>query len=105
MGQLSMFLSRDIPNECEGVLCGNKFRYPSGIARSIVGALEAVSELVASTCKLAVVKADPCDNLVLECAAKAKADYMVSGDNYLLEMKRLEGVTILSPAQSLKVMA
>jgi uncharacterized protein len=104
MGQLSMFLSRGILNEFEGVLCGKKFRYPSEIARSSVGELEAISELVAPTCKLAVVKADPCDNLILECAVKAKADYVVSGDNHLLEMKRFEGVTILSPAQFLKVM-
>ena len=103
MGQISLVLSREILNEFEDVLCGKKFAYPPEIARNIVRELEAVSELVFPTRKIAAVKADPYDNLILECAVKAGVDYVVSGDNHLLELRRFEGIPILSPAQFLKV--
>ena len=89
--------------ELEDVLCGRKFAYPPEISRTIVRELEAVSELVFPTRKIAAVKADPYDNLILECAVEAGVDYVVSGDNHLLELKRFEDIPILSPAQFLKV--
>jgi putative PIN family toxin of toxin-antitoxin system len=103
MGQISLVLSREILNEFEEVLCGRKFAYPPAISRTIVRELEAISELVFPTRKIAAVKADPYDNLILECAVEAGVDYGVSGDNHLLELKRFEGIPILSPAQFLKV--
>ena len=103
MGQISLVLSKEILNEFEEVLCVKKFAYPPEIARNIGSELEAVSELVFPTRKIAAVKADPYDNLILECAVTAEVDYVVSGDNHLLELKRFEGIPILSPAQFLKV--
>jgi putative PIN family toxin of toxin-antitoxin system len=104
MGQISLLLSRDILNELEGVLCGKKFGYPPEIARSILRELEAIGEAVAPIRKIAIVKADPYDNLILECAVEAMVDYVVSGDNHLIELKRFEGIPILSPDQFLKVL-
>jgi putative PIN family toxin of toxin-antitoxin system len=102
MGQIGLVLSSEILNEFEEVLCGKKYAYPPEFARNIVRELEAISELVFPTRKIAAVKADPHDNLILECAVKAGADYLVSGDNHLLELKRFEGIPILSPAQFLE---
>jgi putative PIN family toxin of toxin-antitoxin system len=104
MGQIGLALSRDILNELEGVLCGKKFGFPFEIAQGIVRELEAIGELVAPTRKIAVVKVDPYDNMILECAVEANADYVVSGDNHLLELKRFEGIPILSPAQFIEVL-
>jgi putative PIN family toxin of toxin-antitoxin system len=103
MGQISLVLSKEILNEFEDVLCGRKFAYPPEISRTIVRELEAISELVFATRKIAAVKADPYDNRILECAVEAGVDYVVSGDTHLLELKRFEDIPILSPAQFLKV--
>jgi putative PIN family toxin of toxin-antitoxin system len=103
MGQISLVLSREILTEFEDVLCGKKFAYPPEIARNIVRELEAVSELVFPARKIDAVKADPYDNLILECAVTAGVDFVVSGDNHLLELRRFEGIPILSPAQFLTV--
>jgi hypothetical protein len=102
MGQISLVLSREILNEFEEVLCGKKFAFPPEIARNIMRELEAISELVFPSRKITAVKADPYDNLILECAVKAGVDFVVSGDNHLLELRRFEGIPILSPAQFLK---
>lgn len=103
-GHVSVVASREILDEVEGVLCGKKFRYPWETARSIVRELEAMCEIVTPTRKMAVVKADPYDNMILECAVEAKADYVVSGDSHLLGLGQFEGIPILSPAQFLEVL-
>ena len=53
---------------------------------------------------VAVVKADPYDNMILECAVEARVDYVVSGDSHLLKLERFEDIPILSPAQFLDVL-
>lgn len=104
LGHVSLVTSREILDELEGVLCGRKFRYPPEIARSIMREFEAMCEIVAPTRSLAVVKADPYDNMVLECAVEARVDYVVSGDSHLLKLERFEDIPILSPAQFLEVL-
>lgn len=42
------------------------------------------------------------DNIVLECAAAVKADFIVTGDKDLLELKSFGKTLILTPAQFLK---
>jgi putative PIN family toxin of toxin-antitoxin system len=48
--------------------------------------------------KLDIVKADPSDNRVLECAVASGAAYIITGDSHLLELKEFKGIIILSPA-------
>jgi uncharacterized protein len=104
LGHVSLIVSRDILDELEGVLCGKKFRYPPEIARSISREFEAMCEIVTPTRKLAVVKADPYDNMILECAIGGKVDYIVSGDSHLLKLERFEDFPIVSAAQFLKIL-
>jgi predicted nucleic acid-binding protein len=44
---------------------------------------------------------DEPDNLILECAAAAEADVVVSGDRHLLKLRRLEGTSIIRLADFL----
>jgi len=41
------------------------------------------------------IKTDPTDNKFLACALEVNADYIVSGDNHLLELKHFHGVQIV----------
>ena len=41
------------------------------------------------------IKTDPADNKFLACALEVKADYIVSGDNHLLELKHFHGIQIV----------
>ncbi len=38
----------------------------------------------------------PADNKFLACALEVKADYIVSGDNHLLELKHFHGIQIVN---------
>jgi putative PIN family toxin of toxin-antitoxin system len=47
---------------------------------------------------------DPDDNKFLECAVSEGADYIVSGDKHLLDLKEYEGIKILTPKGFLEEM-
>jgi hypothetical protein len=61
-----------------------------------------VSTVLRDLPELDVVKDDPDDNLILACALKAGATYLVSYDPHLTKVKEYRGIKILSPAEFLK---
>jgi uncharacterized protein len=50
-----------------------------------------------------VLKEDPADNRVLECAVSAGADYIVTGDQDLLRLGRYDAIRILTVADFLEI--
>ena len=53
--------------------------------------------VVVPTRRVDIIRADPQDNMFLECALEAHADYIVSGDRHLTRVRRFGGIEILSP--------
>ncbi len=51
-----------------------------------------------------LIPQDPPDNLVLACAAEGGADYLVSGNQHLLDLKQHRRVKIVTPAQFLEIL-
>ncbi|MGH9350638.1 MAG: putative toxin-antitoxin system toxin component, PIN family, partial [Terriglobia bacterium] len=58
--------------------------------------LESDARNVRPDLDLDVVKDDPDDNRVLECAWAGRADYVVSGDRHLLGLASYEGIPIIT---------
>jgi putative PIN family toxin of toxin-antitoxin system len=56
-----------------------------------------VAQLVTPTSLVSGVCRDPDDDQILSCALSAKADYLVTGDIDLLELKEFRGIKILNP--------
>ncbi len=54
--------------------------------------------------KLDIIKDDPDDNKFLECAFAASAEYIISGDEHLLSLKRFMDIKIVNPAEFVKLM-
>ena len=54
--------------------------------------------------KLSVITRDPQDNEVLIAALEGEADYIVSGDTGLLELKSHKGIKIVSPSEFLELL-
>lgn len=54
--------------------------------------------------KLDVIKDDPDDNKVLECAISGKVDYIVTKDKHLLNLKDFRGIKIIKPEEFLNVL-
>lgn len=68
------------------------------IAR-IVDLLRELAQVVTPRVSLVVVDADPEDNKIIECAVEGKADYIISGNDHLLDIKEYQSIQILTPAQ------
>ncbi|MEK7161165.1 MAG: putative toxin-antitoxin system toxin component, PIN family [Patescibacteria group bacterium] len=60
-------------------------------------------KIFASTNRVNIIKTDPSDNIFLDCALASGADFIVSGDNHLLELRQYKNITILAPAIFLKL--
>lgn len=49
-----------------------------------------------------IVSEDPDDDKILLCALSSGADFIISGDNHLLKLKKFEGIPIINPRQFLE---
>ncbi|MBP1750235.1 MAG: hypothetical protein H6Q52_2774 [Deltaproteobacteria bacterium] len=55
-----------------------------------------ITEKITGICK------DPDDDIFISCALSAKAQYVVTGDKALLDVKRYKKIEIVSPAEFVK---
>jgi putative PIN family toxin of toxin-antitoxin system len=63
-----------------------------------------VATLVEPQQAIDVVKDDPDDNRVLECAVEGGASYITTGDTHLLRLGEYQGIMILTPRGFLSVL-
>ncbi len=52
--------------------------------------------------RVALVKDDPSDNKIIECALEANADCIITYDHHLLELEKAENIKIVSPTEFIK---
>ena len=57
----------------------------------------------AKTPEIHIVENDPDDDKFIECAVSLKAEYVISGDKALLDVKNYQGVQIVSPREFLDI--
>jgi uncharacterized protein len=97
-GELKLGLSRDILEETANVLSRKRFVLERDFISIISRELEDLAEMVFPGKKIDQVKQDPSDNRILECAEAFRADYLISGDKHLLQIKEYHGIKIVRPA-------
>lgn len=56
-----------------------------------------IAEVVEVTVKIDILKRDPEDNKILECAVSGQADLIVSSDQDLIKIKHFQGIGIIHP--------
>jgi putative PIN family toxin of toxin-antitoxin system len=75
-------VSPEILAEVADVLQRQKFGWTASDAKEAIDWISQISDNVAPNQSLDVVKDDPSDNRILECAAAARSDYVISGDKH-----------------------
>jgi putative PIN family toxin of toxin-antitoxin system len=98
-GKLANFTSAFILTETTRNLI-LKFSWTEEEAESASLWLKTFSTLVNPGIRISVVSCEP-DNRILECALESEANYIITGDHHLLDLKTYKGVKILTPAESL----
>lgn len=104
--KIKLYISEEILKEITGVIHRPKFTKVLNTANltpeSILEYIVEKSVIVKPKQKFAAVKKDAEDNKFLECAVEAKADYIISGDKHLLELKELKGIKIVKTKEFLE---
>jgi putative PIN family toxin of toxin-antitoxin system len=97
LGEFKVAISPDLLAETTRVLSGRKFGVPPEVLTTRDNEIRKKCLAVYPTQRLQVIKADPTDDRVLECAVAAKAEIIVSGDAHLLSLGEYQGIRILDP--------
>jgi len=101
-GKIDLAISESILEEISEVLLRPKFKLSKSFVKEFIRELEEITELVEPKRRVKVVKADPDDDRIIECAIAAKADYLISGNKDLYELESFEDILILTPTQFLE---
>ena len=79
----------------------NKFHFPEESIQELIDILMTYCHVVEVTIKFDAVR-DKKDNKIVECAFDGKADYIVTGDPDLLELKEFRGIKIVKAKEFLE---
>ena|SRR3989344_3410852 len=79
-----------------------KFKWQEPEIRSLLLGIKKFATIVKPQTRIMVIKNDPPDNRILECAIQAKADYIISGDKkHVLSLKKFKNIPIVSAKEFL----
>ncbi|ABQ25343.1 putative toxin-antitoxin system toxin component, PIN family [Geotalea uraniireducens] len=81
----------------------NRLNRSDDYLADFVKKLRAVAVITPGTLPLDPIKADADDTKYLVCAIEGKADFIVSGDRHLKDLKSFQGIRIVDPATFLAV--
>ena len=95
-GIFIVVVTSDILREYFYVINRPKFKLKQETIDKIVRYLYQFSEHVVPEEKIQVIEADPKDDKFLEAAVAGKVDFIVSGDNHLLEINEFRDIPIIS---------
>lgn len=99
VGGLKLYTSKELLCEIQKVLEYPKIQkllVDAGLSgEEMTGKVSELSQVISPKSKIGFIKEDPEDNRILECAADANAQYIISGDNHLLRLKEYKGIRII----------
>ena len=97
------FISDPILRELSNVLRREKFKLFEEQILEFIREVKDITMLVVPQFQIVEICRDSKDHIILECAVKAKADYIISGDKDLLVLQEFLGTKIISPEQYLEL--
>ena len=104
LGELQLLTSEDILEEVEYILAREKkFELTHEEIADYVKLIRKSSELIHPTVRINKIREDPSDDKFLECAISGKADYVISGDDHLLNLRKYQSVKIVNCAEFLRI--
>ena len=102
-GDFRLDISDAILSETLGVL-RDKFAWSPEALRQAEEDIRGYTRRITPTQTLDVIEADPSDNRILECAAAANSDCIVSGDRHLLQLGQHRNARIMKVAEFIQLL-
>jgi len=101
-GEIELFISTEQFEELARVLDYPKFDFTEEQKVRFKALILAIATIVEPKRRLDIVKEDPSDNRILECALVADVDFVMSGDEHLLSLGQVERIKIVKANEFLK---
>lgn len=95
-GKYELLTSHEIEKELIRVLSYRKFGLNADEIFPIIIAYQSYSKLIDVISQVTLIKDDPTDNIFLECAKYGDADFIISGDHHLLDLKVYDNIPIIN---------
>jgi putative PIN family toxin of toxin-antitoxin system len=95
-GKFTLIALADIAREYLDVIHRAKFKIAEGEIAAVIDYLLRTTEFVTPKEDVNIVAADPSDNKFLEAALAGYADFIVSGDGHLLELKQFRNIPVIT---------
>ena len=96
---IQIFSSQEIIEEYTKILARD-FDYTKPKIEEILEKILQFLTLVNPTKRVSVVKDDPDDNKIIECALESNAESIISYDKHLLKLKEYSGITVVRPEEA-----
>ena len=93
---LTLLTSEEILEELKEKLL-SKFDRAEDVVDLFIKRIRKIAEVVEISEKVEIIKRDPDDNKILECALSGKADLIVTSDQDLIKLKSFRGIGIVHP--------
>lgn len=81
----------------------NKFKWGKNQIIVTVKTIAKTANVVVPRIKIDVVKSDKNDNKIIEAAVESEANYIITGDKHLLQIKKYQKIKIVSPSPFLSI--
>ena len=105
-GKINLLISPEIFNEYCKVLdypeIIEKVKRKNLEVRLTPSKLASIASIVYPREKVDLIKTDPDDNIILECAREGFADYIIIKDKHLLSLEEFDNAPILTPSEFLE---
>lgn len=100
-GHAELVVCREILDEVTGVMGRDKFGVSPEAVEYYRRSIEDLAQIIVPEHPFVNLCRDPADNMILQCALTACADYLVTGDEDLLVLKNVSGTAIVTVADFL----
>lgn len=103
-GKIKLFTSVALLDELKKVLGYERFGLGEKTVDDNVKYILTISEISSPKRRLKIIREDPADDKVLECALEGKVRYIVSGDMHLLRLRKFRGIRIIRAKELLSIL-
>jgi putative PIN family toxin of toxin-antitoxin system len=100
-GKVRFFVSLALVQEYQRVLERPRFKFGHKEIMEFMGKINPKAIMVNPTKELDVLKVDKSDHRILECALKARVDFIITGNKKHFPFEEFRGIKIVSPREFL----
>ena len=99
---IKIFTTKDILDEFSEVL-QRDFKYNKEETTNILEEILVFVNIIETQERIKIVKDDPDDDKIIECALASNSDYLITYDRHLLKIKEYKSIKIITPEEMLKL--